>query len=145
MPTVVLASVRRPLILILLCVAMGACGMPDRSWIVVEDQLQGAIASSTGYSVANIEVLASPARVSVSISDRQLARADHSMREHVANAVVAAVQLSKATHPQLAGLQEIRVVIVHPALAHGLLISTHTEDVLEFRKGPNGQFYWDVL
>jgi hypothetical protein len=144
----VLASVRRLLILGLLCVATGACGVagvPDRGWTVAEDQLQSAIASSTGYPVGSIEVLASPARVNVSISDRELVRADHATRERVANAVVAAVQLSMATNARLAAVEEIRVVIIHPEIAHGLLSSTHTEDVLDFRKGPNQQFYWDVL
>src|SRR5579863_641347 len=144
----VVASVRRPLILGMLCVATGACGVagvPDRGWTVAEDQLQSAIASSTGYPAGYIEVLASPARVNVSISDRKLARADDDARERVANAVVTAVEESIAINARLAAVEEIRIVFVHPEEAHGLLSSTHTEDVMDFRKGPNQQFYWDVL
>ena len=83
--------------------------------------------------------------MNVSISDRELARADHAVRERVANAVVAAVEESIATNARLATVEEIRVVIVHPQEAHGLLSSTHSEDVMDFRKGPNQQFYRDVL
>jgi hypothetical protein len=144
----VLASVPRLLILGVFCVAAGACGVtgvPDRGWTAAEDRLQSAIVSSTGYLPGSVEVLASPARVNVSISDRELARADHATRERVAKSVVAAVQVSMAANARLADVGEIRVVIVHPEIAHGLLSSTHAEDVMEFRKGPNQQFYWDVL
>jgi hypothetical protein len=142
----VLSNLRR--LLFLLCVAEGACGVPgvpDRDWIAAEDQLQNAIAASTDYPLGSIEVLASPVRVHVSITDRGLARADHAARERVARAVVAAVEGSIATNARLAAVQEVRVVIVHPELAHGLLSSAHTEDVLDYKKGPNRQFYWDVL
>src|SRR5579863_7663635 len=136
----VLASVPRLLILGMLCVAAGACGIagvPDRGWTAAEDQLQSAIASSTGYPAGYIEVLASPARVNVSISDRKLARADGDSRERVADAVVTAVEESIAINARLAAVEEISVVIIHPEEAHGLLSSTHTEDVLDFKKGPN--------
>jgi hypothetical protein len=142
------ASLRRLLIWGILCVVAGACGVPgvpDRGWTAAEDQLQSAIASSTDYPMGSIEVLASPARVNVSISDRELARADHAARERVAHAVVAAVEESIATNARFTTVEEIRVVFVHPAEAHGLLSSTHTEDVMDFRKGPNQRFYWNVL
>jgi hypothetical protein len=144
----VLARLPKVLIWGIVCIAAGACGVPgapDRGWTAAEDQLQSAIASSTDYPAGSIEVLASPARVNVAISDREVARADHAARERVANAVVAAVKESIATNARLATVQEIRVVIIHPEEAHGLLGSTHTEDVMDFRKGPNQQFYWDVL
>jgi len=40
----------------------------------------------------------------------------------------------------LASVQVISVAIVHPAPADGTSAQTHTEDVLEFRKGPNNRF-----
>jgi len=147
----VLASLRRLLISGMLCAVASACGtggapaVMDRGGTAAEDQLQRAIVFSTDYSAGSIEVLASPIRANVSISDRELARADHAVRERVANAVVAAVQESIATNARLPTVEEIRVVIVHPEEAHGLSSSTHTEDVMDFRKGPNQQFYWDVL
>jgi hypothetical protein len=144
----VLASVPRLLILGMLCVAAGACGVagvPDRDWTAAQDQLLSAIASSTGYPAGSIEVLASPARVNVSIRDRKLARADGDARERVADGVVTAVEESIAINARLAAVEEIRVVIVHPEEAHGLLSSTHTEDVMDFKKGPNRRFYRDVL
>lgn len=144
----VLARFRRLVFVGLLCIAAGACGVsgvPDSGWAAEEDQLQSAIASSTGYPAGNIEVLVNPAQVNVSISNPALARADRSTRERVANAVVAAVQLSMSTNTRLAAVVEIRLAIVHPEMAHGLLSSTHTEDVLDFKKGASQQFYWDVL
>lgn len=86
---------RKQLISGTLCVAASACGnggvsaLPDRATL---DQLQSAIVSSTGYPAGSIEVLASPVHVRVSINDRELARADHAVRERAANAVVAKVE-----------------------------------------------------
>ena len=150
----VLASLPRLLIMGMLSVAAGACGVsgvPDRSWTAAEDQLQSAIASSTEYSPGSIDVLASSAHVNVLISDRKLAQADNDARERVANAVVVAVEESIASNTRLAAVEEIRVVIVHPEEAHGLLSSTHTEDVMvfkkgmDFKKGTSQRFYRDVL
>ena len=141
-------SIRILLILGALCIALGGCGspgIPDHGWTAVEDQLQRAIVSSTDYPPGSIEVLASPTRVHVSVSDRELARADHAARERAANALVAIVEQSIATNAQLATVEEIQVVIVHPEEAHGLLGSTHTEDVMDFKRGPDKQFCRDVL
>ena len=84
-------------------------------------------------------------RVKVMISDRELARADRDIRERLANAVVKAVEESMTTNARLTNLDEILVVMVHPEEWHGLLGSTHTEDVMEFRKGPNQRFFREVL
>jgi hypothetical protein len=80
-------------------------------------------------------------RLNVTISDRKLARADRDQRERVANAVVTAVEESISMNARLTKLDEIRVVMVHPEEGHGLFGSTHTEDVMEFRKGPNQRFF----
>lgn len=144
----VLARVGRLLISGLLCVAAGACGVggvPDHGWAATEDQLLSAIVSSTEYPPESIEVLASAALVNVSISDRKLARADDDSRERVANVVLTAVERTIADNSRLSAVEEVRIVIVHPAAAQGLLGSTHTEDVLEFKRGPDRQFYRDVL
>jgi hypothetical protein len=144
----VLVSVRRLLTVGMLCIAASACGasgVSDSDWTAVEDQLQSAIVSSTGYPAGSIEVLASRVRVNISISDRKLARADQDAREQMADTVVTAVEESIAVEARLAAIAEIRVVIVHPEEAHGLLSSTHTEDVMDFKKGSNQQFYRDVL
>lgn|SRR6185312_5987731 len=144
----VLATIGRLLVLGMLCVATGACGvggLEDHGWAVTENQLQTAIVSSTEYPPECIEVLASSALVNVSISDRKLARADDDARERVASAVLTAVEKSIAVNRRLAAVEEIRVVIVHPAEAGGLLSSTHSEDALEFKRGPDRRFYRDVL
>jgi hypothetical protein len=126
-------------------VTAGACGVSDTDWTAVEYQLQSAIVSSTGYPAGSIEVRASPVRVNVSIRDHVLARADREARERIADSVVTAVEESIAIEARLATVAEIRVVIVHPEEAHGLLSSTHTEDDMEFKKGSDQHFYRDVL
>jgi hypothetical protein len=142
------ASLRRLAVAVVLCTAASACAgpaVPDHGWIAALDQLQTAIVSSTGYPAGSIEVLGSPIRVRVTISDRELARADQPARERVANAVISAAETSIATNARLTTINEMRVVIVHPEEGQGLLRGTHTEDVMEFRKGPNKHFYRDVL
>ena len=58
------------------------------------------------------------------------------------NAVVATVEQAIATDARLATVEEISVAVVHP---EGVLRNTHTEDVVNFRKGPNPRFQLDVL
>jgi hypothetical protein len=131
----------------MLCIA-GACegpGASDPGWTAALNQLHGAIVSSTGYPAGSVEVIGSMGRVNVMISDRELARADRGVREHVSDAVVIAVEESMTTNARLTNVDEIRVVIVHPEEGQGLLGSTHTEDVMEFRKGPNQRFFREVL
>ena len=142
------ANLRGLPVAVMLCAAVSACSgpaFPDRGWIAALDELHTAIVSSTGYSAGSIEVLGGPVRVRVAISDRELARADQVTRERVANAVVSAAEVSIAANARLTTINEMRVVIVHPEEGHGLLRSTHTEDVMEFRKGPTQHFYRDVL
>lgn len=81
----------------------------------------------------------------VSISDHELARADRLNRERVISTVLATVEKSIAQDPLLATVDEISVAIIHPEEAHGIVQSTHSEDVVEFRKGPGQKFYRDVL
>lgn len=117
----------------------------DRGWAAAEGQLQSAILSATRYPTGSAEVLGSAVYVHLAISDRTLAHAARAARELAANAVVVAVERSIATNPRLATSREVSVVTVHPEEAHGLLGSTHTEDVMGFTQGPNLKFYRDVL
>ena len=147
METSAFTGLRRWSISAMLCVA-AACGGPgasDPGWTAALDQLHVAIVSSTGYPAGSVEVTGSMGRLNVMISDRELARADRDVRERMANAVVNAVEESMVTNARLTNLDEIRVVMVHPEEGHGLLGSTHTEDVMEFRKGPNQEFFREVL
>lgn len=140
-----LTNLRNLLICGIVCAAATGCdagrtaGTPDRAAI---DQLQSQIASSTGYEAYSVEVLASAVHLLVSISDRDLARSDEAERERVVNAVVATVEQAIATDARLATVEEISVAVVHP---EGVLRNTHTEDVVNFRKGPNQRFQLDVL
>ena len=127
---------------------MSACGspsVPSQSSRAALDQLQTEIASSTGYSRGSVDVTGNAVRVRVSISDHELARADRLNRERVISTVLATVEKSIAQDPLLATVDEISVPIIHPEEAHGIVQSTHSEDVVEFRKGPGQKFYRDVL
>lgn len=147
METSAFTSLRRWSITAMLCAA-SACGSPgvsDPGWTAALEQLHGAIVSSTGYPAGSVELIGSMGRVNVTISDRELARADRYVRERVADAVVIAVEESMTANARLTNVDEIRVVMVHPEEGHGLFGSTHTEEVMEFRKRPNQRFFREVL
>jgi len=102
--------------------------------------MTSVVAEGAGYSRKAIDVTASPFHVRISVVDAKLAQADQLTRENSANAIVSAAEGYLAQHGQLASIQVISVAIVHPAQADGTVAETHTEDVLEFRKGPNQRF-----
>ena len=83
---------------------------------------------------------ASPTRLRIAIADSNLAQADQLSRENAANNIVAAAESVLSQQKVFGSIQAISVAIVHPADAAGLTAETHTEDVLEFRKGPNNRF-----
>jgi hypothetical protein len=87
-----------------------------------------------------IDVTASPVHVRISVLDDKLAQADQMTRENSANAIVSAAEGVLAQQGQFASVQVISVAIIHPAQPAGAAAETHTEDVLEFRKGPNQRF-----
>jgi hypothetical protein len=113
----------------------------DAGWSAALEQMKSTIASSTGYSSASIEVLASPAHLRIAISDAKLAQADQAARESAATAVMAAAEQVMAKEARLATVQEMSVAIIHPAGADlGTLGASHTEDVVDFRRGPSQRF-----
>jgi hypothetical protein len=126
------------------CTACSSGAGTDAGGIaVIEQQLQGAIASSSRHSVGSIEVLASPVHVHVLLSDDKLARADEGTQERAAQAVAAGVERVIASDNRLRSVDAISVSIIHPERAHGLLWSSHTEDVYYFTKGPDQHFSLD--
>jgi len=104
------------------------------------EQIKSAVAAGSGYSPEAIDVTASPVHVRISVVDAKLAQADQMARENSASAVVSAAEGVLAQQGQFASIQVISVAIIHPAQADGAAAETHTEDVLEFRKGPNQRF-----
>ena len=104
------------------------------------EQIKSAVAVGAGYSPEAIDVTANSFHLRISIADAKLAQADQVTRENSANGIVSAAEGALAQQGQFASIQVISVAIVHPAQADGTAAETHTEDVLEFRKGPNQRF-----
>lgn len=128
--------------------AMSACGgkgpntSSDPQWAATLARVAASAAAATGYSANSIDLTASPAHVRVSISDPELVEADQIGAESAASAVEAAVETALSNHTELAAVQVISVAVVHPVPVGSLWQrhaqrTTRTEDVLEFRKGPN--------
>lgn len=131
----------RVLLLGALSAALSACGSSgpsarvDPGTAASLQTVKSAIAASTGYSPDSLEILSSAAHLRISISDSKLAQADQAARESVATAVLAAAEQSMAADARFASIQQISVAVIHP-LAEG----SHTEDVVDFRRGPSQRF-----
>jgi len=128
-----------------LAMALSGCGNSgpappvDPGLVATLEHVRGSIATSTGYTPDSIEVLASPAHLRISISDSRLAQADQTTRETTATDVLAAAEKTMGADPRLASIQQVSVAIIHPD-AEGSRGGSHTEDVIEFRKGPGQRF-----
>lgn len=122
------------------CGGGGPAPAVDAGWLEGLEQVKSAISSSTGYAPSSIEVMSSPAHMRISISDTRLAQADQAAREAAATAVVTAAERSLAEHARFSSVQEMSVAIVHPAGAEGAPADSHTEDVVDFRRGTNQHF-----
>ena len=137
-----ISSLSRFLIVGTLAAVLSGCGRGspapvDAGWLAALDQVKGAIASSTGFSPASIEVMASPAHLRISISDAKLAQADQATREAAATAVMTAAERSLAENARFSSVQQMSVAIVHPGADAS---DSHTEDVVDFRRGPSQRF-----
>ena len=136
-----IALLSRFLILALLAVLSGCeKGGPapvDAGWMAGLEQVKSAIASSTGLSAASLEVMASPAHLRISISDARLAQADQATREAAATEVMAAAERWLAENARFSSVQQMSVAIVHPGADAS---DSHTEDVVDFRRGPDQRF-----
>ena len=101
------------------------------------DAVSLAISQATAQPSEALEITANPARVRIAVSDAKLAQADQTTRENAANSIVAAAEGAMSAAGSFASVQVISVAFVHPAEPGA---DTHVEDVLEFRRGPNGRF-----
>jgi hypothetical protein len=104
------------------------------------EDIRGSIAAATGYPKDALELLTSPVHLRISVSDSKLAQSNQMDRENAATAIVTAAEQSLSSHPQLSTIQVISVAIIHTVQVEGSDRDSHTEDVLEFRKGPNQRF-----
>ena len=122
------------------CTRTGPSPPSNTQWGQGLEQVKTAVVTASGYSPETIDVTASPAHLRISVADPKLSQADQLTRENSANSIVSAVESALAQQEQFTSIQVISVSIVHPAQADGTPTQTHTEDVLEFRKGPNQRF-----
>jgi hypothetical protein len=122
------------------CGRGGPAPAADAGWSEGLEQVKSGISSSTGYSPSSIEVMSSAAHMRISISDTRLAQADQAAREAAATAIVAAAERSLAENARFSSVQEMSVAIVHSAGAEGAPAESHTEDVVDFRRGTNQHF-----
>ena len=122
------------------CDRGGPAPAADAGWLAGLEQVKNSISSSTGYAPSSIEVMSSAAHMRISISDTGLAQADQTAREAAATAVVTAAERALAENARFSSVQEMSVAIVHPAGAEGAPADSHTEDVVDFRRGPSQHF-----
>lgn len=145
---VVSSLVRRLLLTAVVAGSLVSCGTgtpSTNSGQVATPDLQAiteSIAGAAHYPVNTIEITSSPVRFRISILDAQLAVSGDGARNAAAAALVAASEQVLASHPEFSKLEAISVAIVHGnATADGTVGKDwHTEDVVEFRKGPNQRF-----
>jgi len=109
-------------------------------WGTSLEQVRSAVATAGHYPLEAIEVTASPSLLRITVSDSTLAQADQLSRENSANSIVSAAEGVISKEGIFASVQVINVAILHPEPVAGSAPQTHTEDVLEFRKGPNNRF-----
>jgi hypothetical protein len=144
--TMACCSVRRLLIIAAVAALTASCGMNGsgpRSGAPFTPDIQvisDAIATAAKYPTSAVELTSSQVRLRISVSDAKLAMADETTRNSEAAALVAATEQILASHPEYAKLQAISVAIIHPSVDGDAHKDWHTEDVVEFRKGPNQRF-----
>jgi len=102
--------------------------------------ISDAIATAAKYPTSAVELTSSQVRLRISVSDAKLATADDTARNNEAAALVAVAEQILASHPEYANLQAISVAIIHPSVVGDAHKDWHTEDVVEFRKGPSQRF-----
>ncbi len=102
--------------------------------------ISDAIATAAGFGKEAIEMTSSRVRLRIAIRDLQLAGADPSARNDAAAKIVASAEKILAAHPEFASLEQISVAVIHATARGGAENDWHTEDVVEFRRGPNQRF-----
>ncbi len=133
-------------LLVALGVGMAACSSGDHppagavQFTAHLEQMSHSIAGSTGYPNESIELTGSRFRLAVSIIDAKLASMDDAARTARVAGVVAAVENLLPTYPEFSELQAISIAIIHPSSPDASPKEWHTEDVLEYRRGPSQRF-----
>ena len=127
-----------------------SCGMggspsaPDPTFTADIQRISDAIATATKYPPGEVELTSSAVRLRIAVSDSTLASAAAAIRTNEATAIVVAAEHILASHPEYGKLQAISVAILHPVIDDSARKEWHTEDVIEFRKGPDQRFVMHI-
>ena len=103
-------------------------------------QLNAQVSLALGYAPQAIEFLAAPAHLHATVKDAALAGLNPADRDRAAGRIVAAIEQAIAARQEFAGIQEITIAIIHLSQPERLADYSHVEDVLQYRKSPNGHF-----
>lgn len=103
-------------------------------------QLNAEVSQALGYAPKAIEFLAAPAHLHATVKDAALAGLNQAGRERAAGRIVAAIEQAIATRQEFSTIQEITIAIIHLAQPGRLADYSHVEDVLQYRKSPDGHF-----
>ncbi len=122
------------------CSGGGPPAPASPEWTNALEQVRGAVVSTAGYSPETVDITASPVHLRIFIKDTTLSQSDQATREGTAKAVAAAAETAMSAKDSFASIQVISIAIIHPGAADVGPAGTHTEDVIEFRKGPDQRF-----
>jgi len=128
------------IILLASCSQKGPSVPPSEQFLGDFQALTDAVAASSGYSKDAVELTGSTVRIRVTIRDANLATTDQTKREQIASSIVAAAEPVMTARADLAGVQAVSVAILHSTAESSAAGDWHVEDVLDFRKAPNGHF-----
>ncbi len=103
-------------------------------------QLSAQVSLALGYSPQAIEFLAAPARLHATVKDAALASLNQADRDRAAGRIVAAIEQAIAVRQEFSSIQEITIAIIHLSQPEKLADYSHVEDVLQYRKSPDGHF-----
>jgi len=103
-------------------------------------QLSAEVSLALGYSPQAIEFLAAPAHLHATVKDAALAGLNQADRDRAAGRIVAAIEQAIAARQEFSGIQEITIAIIHLSQPEKLADYSHVEDVLQYRKSPDGHF-----
>jgi hypothetical protein len=110
------------------------------SYVAALESVDAAVASATGYPPDHIDVSGNRTHLYITLIAPALMAADDATLEKAATEVVAAAAPLLAQHTEFAALMTINVEIYHPSGLATVPNKWHTQNALEFRRGPDRRF-----
>jgi hypothetical protein len=138
-------SVSIALVCLMSCDSRGSASLPGFVQYVSDlETIGAAIAGATGNRAERVHVTGNRTSLHISIFDPKMMEADAATIDVAASAAVAAAEPALAAHPEFEGVQAISVGIHHPSGLAAPVRAWHSEDVVEFHRGPDRHFARDV-